>query len=347
MKIACFDLEGPLSPQDNAYEVASKLKNGKKLFEKISKYDDYLAEKNRHNHEPGDTLALIAPFLLSDEINEKDIKEISDKAKIVSGAKQLLNNLKKSGWDVYIISTSYQQHAHNIGEKLGVKKRKIYSTNLDLDELRKNLNTSFLDYIDEVKSKILETEYSPELINYLDKLFFEELPETEWGHPLKRVTVRGGKRKVKAVSEILGDENASLTDITVVGDSITDYKMLEEVKKENGNSIVFNGNKYAIPKAKFAAASLDIRVIKPIIKSNNPKKIVKSWERKQKNINENINQIPDSFKGFGLENIFKNRKTKKPILNYLENKSEKEIKEIIENHKFFRNHVRGEAAKLG
>ena len=39
----CFDLEGPLSPQDKAYELMKLFPNGDKIFEVISRYADMLA----------------------------------------------------------------------------------------------------------------------------------------------------------------------------------------------------------------------------------------------------------------------------------------------------------------
>jgi len=42
MNFICFDLEGPLSPQDNAYELMKLFPDGDKVFEVISRYDDLL-----------------------------------------------------------------------------------------------------------------------------------------------------------------------------------------------------------------------------------------------------------------------------------------------------------------
>ncbi|PTD93378.1 hypothetical protein C9439_08190 [archaeon SCG-AAA382B04] len=346
MKIACFDLEGPLSPQDNAYEVAGEMDKGRQFFEKISKYDDYLAEEGRHGHEPGDTLALIAPFLLIEEVGERDIKRVSCRAKIVSGAKELIDNLKDNGWEVYVISTSYQQHAYNISQKLDIKRENVYSTQLKLEELKKGLTQSLIDKLKRFKQKILKKEFSKELIDYMDRFFFDELPETEWGDPLNRINVRGGEDKVEAVKKIANSHNIDLSEVTVIGDSITDYKMLKKIREKSGKSIVFNGNKYAIPHAGYSAASLDIRIIEPIIRSKNTNNIVKEWEKNQEEIFKDIQTIPQSFKKYGVAKLFKNN-SKNPIINYIPDKTEKEIEKIIEKHKFYRNNVRGEAAKLG
>ncbi|MFQ6128961.1 MAG: hypothetical protein ACE5QW_08685 [Thermoplasmata archaeon] len=37
-KLVYFDLEGPLSPQDNAYEVIASIERGKEMFEVIIRY---------------------------------------------------------------------------------------------------------------------------------------------------------------------------------------------------------------------------------------------------------------------------------------------------------------------
>jgi energy-converting hydrogenase A subunit R len=63
MNLICLDLEGPLAPQDNAYELMKLFPRGGKIFEVISRSDDLLTLEGRPDYEPGDTLALITPFL--------------------------------------------------------------------------------------------------------------------------------------------------------------------------------------------------------------------------------------------------------------------------------------------
>jgi energy-converting hydrogenase A subunit R len=134
----CFDLEGPLSPQDNAYEVMKLAKNGGTVFEALSKYDDILALKGRTGYEPGDTLKLIVPFLIYYGITEQDIKTVSERAVLVDGMKETVDWLRGEGIPVRIISTSYQQHAHSVGERLGVSKDDIASTLLDFKSMHSN-----------------------------------------------------------------------------------------------------------------------------------------------------------------------------------------------------------------
>jgi len=107
----CFDLEGPLSPQDNAYDLMRLFPNGDKIFEVISRYDDLLTLEEREDYEPGDTLALIVPFLVLHNISEDDITNLATKASLTGGADKLVSWLQNNGWKVFCITTTYEQYA--------------------------------------------------------------------------------------------------------------------------------------------------------------------------------------------------------------------------------------------
>src|SRR4030042_482631 len=94
----CFDLEGPLSPQDNAYELMKLFPNGDKIFEIISRYDDLLTLEEKEDYEPGDTLALIVPFLALHNITEDNITTLAANASFTGGADKLIPLLESSGW---------------------------------------------------------------------------------------------------------------------------------------------------------------------------------------------------------------------------------------------------------
>ncbi len=350
-RIICFDLEGPLSPQDNAYEVMSLVENGDKIFEVISKYDDVLALENREGYEAGDTLALIVPFLLVHNISEEDITRVSKRAKIVDGAKYLISKLKSEGWKVYIISTSYEQHAYSIGAQLGVPKENIACTRLSLSALRDEMRGDF-SVIERAERDVLELHgclKTPEkMVRRLDKFFFEEMPRTGYGNVLEKVYVIGGAKKVQAVHRIAEANDAGLSDIVVVGDSITDYKMLKDVKENGGVAVVFNGNEYAIPYASIGLASLDIRFLHLLTRHFDRRdlmfEMVKSWEAGRSDFEKSI---PDEIITPELRGFLLKSKIEMPYFNYLDDADEKKMSDVIEIHKRFRALVRGAAAKLG
>jgi predicted HAD superfamily phosphohydrolase len=125
MLIGLFDLEGPLSPNDHAAEAMAYLgqKLGKEesfyeFFNMISQYDDelFLVDK-RINYWPGDTLKLIAPIIAT-YLTDKELLDISQQASLTPGAKELFDFFHQEGLPIYIISTSYSQHAHSIAKRL-------------------------------------------------------------------------------------------------------------------------------------------------------------------------------------------------------------------------------------
>ena len=64
VKLFITDCEGPISKNDNAYEITQQvISDGDKFFTQISRYDDVQADiLKRQGYKAGDTLKLILPF---------------------------------------------------------------------------------------------------------------------------------------------------------------------------------------------------------------------------------------------------------------------------------------------
>ena len=65
MRLLCMDCEGPITLNDNAFEICAHfLPRGEQFFSLVSRYDDYCADVlRRRGYRPGTTLAFIVPFL--------------------------------------------------------------------------------------------------------------------------------------------------------------------------------------------------------------------------------------------------------------------------------------------
>ncbi|MFQ5887201.1 MAG: HAD family hydrolase [Candidatus Hydrothermarchaeales archaeon] len=349
----CFDLEGPLSPQDNAYEVLALAENGHKVFEVISKYDDILTLESRENYEPGDTLKLIVPFLIYHGISEGDIKKVSRRAKIVSGVKETVSELKKEGWKVFVISTSYQQHAYNICEQIDISKEDIACTKFELEKYRDAVGAEDLSILEEIERKILEELYPPtdenKVKETLDDFFFNKLIGTEIGKIFNEISVIGGQRKVDALKKFAEEAGKGLDEVVVVGDSITDYKMLEVVKENGGIAVAFNGNEYAIPHANVAMATPDQRTLLVITSAfirGGKKEVIDAVKTLEKS---GLEKAPAGILPNAVRDILKseNLKVKPPRFHLLEDADKEKIDEVIKIHKDMRSYMRGEAGKLG
>jgi energy-converting hydrogenase A subunit R len=357
-KTICFDLEGPLSPQDNAYEVMKLMgKEGAFIFEVISRYDDVLSLERREGYEPGDTLALIVPFLLTHGITEADIRKVSARAKIIEGAEDLFERLQAENWDIYIISTSYEQHAYNIGHQLGVPEDHIICTKLDLVKKKQELHESAFALLKEAYEQILELysdlENTERIVTHLDGLFFRQLPAL--GYDIFSTRVIGGERKAEAIRAIAQKKGMAVGGMIAVGDSITDYKMLNEVAAHGGIAVVFNGNQYAVPYGNIGLASVDIRLLYLVCEAfeqggkSAVMDVVTKWEANRSAYEEDPMNIPDGYITVDIRDFLKKRTGKIPFpyLHNLERADERRKEEILTIHKRLRMQVREDAGKLG
>jgi energy-converting hydrogenase A subunit R len=326
--LIAFDLEGPLSTQDNAYEVMGLIEDGYELFERISRYDDLLTLEGREGYEPGDTLSLILPFLIAHGITEQHIADVSKRATIVPGAKECVNELRSKGHKVVIISTSYEPHALNIANQLGVPKEDVRCTPAPLERIADELKSATADEIQYLltwQKRILEIPLDDDdlLKAELDRFYWHELKAREIGKALSSIKVVGGGRKVDALISFVEKCDVRMSDVVAIGDSITDYKMLQVVRDSGGLAVVFNGNQYALPYGTVSVAADNLLPILPLV---------------------------DAFSSGGLEGakefVMTAPKTEEgPIYHWLVDGEN--LEEVLSIHKRFREILRGRAAKLG
>ena len=106
------DCEGPISKNDNAFELAQHLMpDGGKFFAKVSRYDDFVADiEKKPGYKAGNTLQLIVPFLKAYGVTDEAIREFSSEVLLlVPRADEMLRAVSAS-MPAYIISTSYRPY---------------------------------------------------------------------------------------------------------------------------------------------------------------------------------------------------------------------------------------------
>jgi energy-converting hydrogenase A subunit R len=325
----CFDLEGPLSPQDNAYELMKLFPNGDKIFEVISRYDDLLTVEDREDYEPGDTLALIVPFLILHNISEENIAELAAKASLTGGAEKLISWLQSKGWKVFCISTSYEQYAYHITQKLGIYAHNVACTTFPLDKLRADLSREETELVRQVEDDLLSmkpVDDDDKIKQRLDSFFWEKLPATNLGQAIKEVKPVGGRRKVAALKRFADKYEQPLSGWVVIGDSITDFRMLQAVEEEKGLAIAFNANQYALPYATMGLASTNISDLQEVLEA---------WQKAKRDWTERVVKYKEKWGGKGDRDNF----------HWLAGREN--IDDVIEIHKRIRRLVREEASKLG
>ena len=327
-RFICFDLEGPLSPQDNAYELMKLFPQGDRVFEIISRYDDLLTLEERPNYEPGDTLALIVPFLLYHRVSEEDIRRLAQRAKLVEGASELIFGLHFRRWRVFCISTSYEQYALTIAQRLGIAPENVACTSFPLDSYAQVLCKEDFAAVEQVERNILSLPPGDDeqIKRNLDRFFWSDLTPTALGGLLAEVKPVGGRRKVEALKRFAADCNQPLSSLVVVGDSITDFRMLEAVNQVGGLAIAFNANEYALPYSTLSLASTHLSDLNIVLEA---------WEAGGREAVKDVVKEKEKLGGTGDRENF----------HWIEDL--KDLKAPLEIHRRIRRLVREEAAKLG
>ncbi len=270
-RIFVTDCEGPISKNDNAFELTSSfVPEGNRLFALISKYDDVLADViKKPDYKAGDTLRLILPFLKAYGATNKKIKEYSSKnILLVPGARdtlQLVNSLMPS----FIVSTSYEQYIASLCQQTSFPYENTYCTRLNMDkyeideeetkrlrELQREIVA--LPMIEIPKNSHSVNDFSQtdqKTIHRLDEIFWEEISRMKSGIMLREVNPVGGSEKAKAVLDIVEKLEGSLERVMYVGDSITDVQPLRLVRENGGLAVSFNGNDYSVRESEIAVLS--------------------------------------------------------------------------------------------
>ena len=170
------DCEGPLTLNDNAFELSTRfIDDGNELFKIISSYDDYLADVvKKQNYKAGNTLKLILPFFILENIKNYDMVDFSrNNIYEVNDSKFLLEYLKET-MNIYIVSTSYGQYIEAVSNYMKIPFENTFYTMVDIDF---KLDDSEVKKIQEFKEIILKNPKNYELFN---DIFFKEIPKMEF-----------------------------------------------------------------------------------------------------------------------------------------------------------------------
>lgn len=365
MKYFFTDCEGPLTKNDNAYELTAHfLPQGEKLFRQLSVYDDilaYLVKKPGYN--AGGTLKLILPFFKAYNLDDKKIEKFSEKNFVlVPGIIETLSFLKKR-MPCFIVSTSYRPYIHALCKLFDFPEKNTSATEMSLDRLeisesekkklkdyaKEIVNSPDLDLPAGVKKFSQLSQRIQDTVKRLNEIFWEEMPNLKSGWFLERVRPVGGKEKAEAIISRLGmhrngaylrGKKELLKDVVYIGDSITDQGAFKLVKENGGLTISFNGNRYAIEFAEIAIISGNAYISGVLVEVFNHFGKEKVLELCKKWTPSPLILTPSPSRGEGRLRGRRGGQTAKVFLVREKNKEK-----IIEESENFRENFRGE--KIG
>lgn len=276
-RVFVTDCEGPLTRNDNAMELAERfIPWGGGFFARLSRYDDFLADVVRKpGYNAGDTLRLIAPFFVAFGLRDADVQAFSAaNVLLVPGAAELLGEVRRL-MPSFIISTSYTPYVRALCEVVGFPFESCRCTELSLDawamaedekvwlrdRVQRVIQRGVIEIADGATGPDDLSEDDRTTVRELDTLFWEEMDAESRvsGAILAAVRPIGGGMKLAALEEIVAQLGVRGEDVMYVGDSITDAPPFAAVREWGGVSLSFNGNRYALAAAEYAAAGADTR----------------------------------------------------------------------------------------
>ncbi len=265
------DCEGPISKNDNAFEITSQfIPQGQKIFTVISRYDDLLADVlKRPGYKAGNTLKLILPFFKAYDLTDRKIQDFSaQNLALIPDIKYTLLHARKIA-HTFIVSTSYEHYIRALCQAIDFPYEDTYCTKVKIDNY--DITEQEKDRLKELAQKISQmsiieipsgTESVKDLqeedqltIKHLDQIFWNEIRNMESGRFLQEVNPVGGSEKADAIEDAAEQVNVSLSKTIYVGDSITDVEAFKLTKDCDGLAVSFNGNQYAVRDAEIAVLS--------------------------------------------------------------------------------------------
>ena len=358
-RVFVSDCEGPISKNDNAFEVASRfVPEGDRLFTVVSRYDDVLAGVvKKPGYEAGDTLKLILPFLKAYGVTDGKMREFSAEHLVcIPSIKDTLQYVRSLA-PAFIVSASYEHYLKALCEVLEFPFENTYCTRVCLDkygiredekeELKRIAREIVQMPVFEIPSDAESLDDLPredlETVRRLDEIFWRRIGGMEIGRVYCEVSPVGGGEKAGAIEDVVHRLGVAVADVMYVGDSITDEEAFKLVEKEGGLTVSFNGNQYAVRNAEIAVLS-ENSIVTAVVADvflrfgkSEVLDLVKSWNREtlgKSRVNRGL-----------VERLFRVYPGRLPKVEIITGRNMEAL--ALESSRF-RNRVRGEAiGRLG
>jgi energy-converting hydrogenase A subunit R len=270
-RVFVSDCEGPISKNDNAYELTAHfVPDGDRFFSIISRYDDVLADiVKKRGYNAGDTLKLILPFLKAYDVTDENMEAFSEQnLLLIAGTKETLKHIMDKA-EAFIVSTSYEHYIRALCKATGFPFKNTYCTRLCIDKytVTAQEKTKLKAIAKEIAAMPMITILSgakslkdfsskdQETLKRLDEIFWKEIPTMGCAKIFYEVTTVGGEQKAQAIRDIAEKRQVPLSSVMYVGDSITDVQAFQLVRENGGLTVSFNGNNYAVKNAEVSVMS--------------------------------------------------------------------------------------------
>ncbi len=268
---------GFISANNNARRMCARLiRNGGRLFDVISRYDDLVAYAlNREEVHFGSTMKMILPFLNAFGATDHWAYGFSkEDLEIFPGADRAMRYVG-SLLPAYINTCSYEHHMMAVCDAIGFPIGNVSCTQASFDAVKINKaearelkslagtisGLKVPDAAFSLDKAVSLMEEDTEIISVLDSFFLERLPEMEMVETLKPVGVMGQNEKAYVLLEVRRRTDIEFSDTVYVGGDSSDGQAMDLIRDNSGLSISFNGDERAVNSCNIAVTGNDATAV--------------------------------------------------------------------------------------
>ncbi len=265
-----IDLDGPISTNDNAFELSERfIDDGARLYAMLSQYDDLVAKLRRNQrYRVGGREQLILPFLRAKGVNDARMHEFSrGHVKMAPGAAKTMRFVQEL-MASFVVSTSYEHHVSEVCDLIGFPYENSYCMKLSMDSVQMDdWETDLLkNYAQEIVSlppiqippdarELADLSPSDQTtVGRLDDIFMKEISDLNAFRLVTEAHSIGADEKAADLLDICKKTGVGLEDTIYIGSNSSDVLALQLVRRGGGMSIAFNGSAEAIKES-------DVKVI--------------------------------------------------------------------------------------
>ncbi|MDR0778448.1 MAG: hypothetical protein LBE48_03305 [Methanomassiliicoccaceae archaeon] len=275
------------------------IRNGGKVFDVLMAYDNIIAfGLNREDRRSGDTLKTLVPLLKASGVTDKSIydhfsanKDMMPGSDVIHYMNELMTTL--------VVSESYEHHVMVVSESLNLPIDGIRCTEVSFDalELDKQEAKKFRNMLtDLAKMDVPKITSNPadraQYIEHKDQMILdsvddivEAINDSEIHYQMDSVRPVGGNEKAFSLMDMRRGTGVDLDCTAYVGNNATDYPAMDIIRDNDGLSISFNGDAYAVRGSNIAVMSPNPIVAAVLISEfyigglEEVFEMVRSWDR--------------------------------------------------------------------
>jgi len=234
------------------------IRNGGRLYDILTAYDNISSfGLNREDRRSGDSIKTMIPLLKASGVTDSSVYDffVNDMT-LMPGSDSIhyLNRLMT----VSVVSEAYEHHTMALCDSLKLPADSVYSTNisfdgLDLDKQEAKKFREFTSNLTKMDVPKITSKNDVQYIEPKDQMILETIDgmidrmnEMDIMYQLDDVKPIGGNEKAFSLMDMRRKTEVNLDCTAYLGNNGTDYPAMDIVRGNDGLSLSFNGDAYAV-----------------------------------------------------------------------------------------------------